>query len=53
MNKGIVSKENTHIYHDKHKQMFTEMDNAYRCMRTLKITDDLISKTKDYICKKI
>ena len=27
------------------------MDNAYRYMRTLKITDDLISKTKDYICK--
>ena len=27
------------------------MDNAYRCMRTLKITDKLISKTKDHICK--
>ena len=27
------------------------MDNAYRCMRTLKITDDLISNTKDHICK--
>ena len=29
------------------------MDNAYRCMRTLKITDKLISKTKDHICKTI
>ena len=29
----------------------TEMDNAYRCMRTLNITDDLISKTKDHIYK--
>ena len=27
------------------------MDNAYRCMRTLTITDDLITKTKDHICK--
>ena len=30
---------------------FTEMNNAYRCMRTLKITNKLISKTKDHICK--
>ena len=29
------------------------MNNAYRCMRTFKITDKLISKTKDHICKKI
>ena len=27
------------------------MDNAYCCMRTLKITDNLISKIKYYICK--
>ena len=27
------------------------MNNAYRCMRTLTITDDLITKTKDHICK--
>ena len=27
------------------------MDNAYRCMKILKITDELISKIKDYICK--
>ena len=32
-------------------KQFTEMDNGYRCMRTLTITDDLISKTKDHICK--
>ena len=32
-------------------QFFTEMDNVYRCMRTLKITDEIISKIKDYICK--
>ena len=29
----------------------TETDNAYRCMRTLTITHDLITKTKDHICK--
>ena len=27
------------------------MDSAYRCMRTLTITYDLITKTKDHICK--
>ena len=27
------------------------MDNAYRCMRTLTVTDELISKTKDHVCK--
>ena len=29
------------------------MDNVYRCMRILAITDDLITKTKDHICKTI
>ena len=51
MNKGTVSEENIHIYCDKHKQVLTEMDNAYRCMRKLKITDNLIPTTKDHICK--
>ena len=27
------------------------MNNTYRCMITFKITDDLILKTKDHICK--
>ena len=53
MNKGTESEENINIYCDKHKQILTEINNAYRCMRTLKITDDLISKTKDHICKTI
>ena len=39
MNKATVSEENIHIYCDKHKQIFIEMDNAYRCTRTLKITE--------------
>ena len=39
------------MYGDKHKQNFTETDNVYRYMRTLKITEELISKTKDHICK--
>ena len=29
------------------------MHNAYRCVRILKITDKLISKTKNYISKTI
>ena len=51
MNKGTVSDNNINIYYVKHKQILSEMNNTYRCMRTLKITDDLISKTKDHICK--
>ena len=38
------------MYCDKHTQI-TEMDNPYCCMRTLKITDELISKIKDHVCK--
>ena len=51
MNKGTVSENNIDIYCKEHKQILTEKDNAYRCMRTLIITDDLITKTKDHICK--
>ena len=43
--------ETINMYCDKHKHFFTEMDSVYRCMRTLKITDMLFSKTKDHICK--
>ena len=39
------------MYCKEHKQILTEMDNAYRCMRTVTITDDLITKTKEHICK--
>ena len=38
-NKGTVSDDNINMYCDKHKPFFTEIGNAYRCMRTLKITD--------------
>ena len=53
MNKGTVSENNINIYCKEHKQILTEMDNTYRYMRTLTITDDLITKTKDHICKTI
>ena len=53
MKKGTESEESIHICCDKHKQIFTRMGNAYLCMRTLKITDNLILKTKDHICKTI
>ena len=51
INKGTVSEDNINIYCKEHKQILTEMDNAYRCMKILTITDDLITKTKDHICK--
>ena len=35
MNRGTVSDENVNIYCDKYNQIFTKMDNTYRCMRTL------------------
>ena len=46
MNKGEVSVENINNYCDNYKLIFTEMDNAYRCMRTLIVTDELIKKNK-------
>ena len=39
MNKGTVSENTIDIYCEYHKQILTEMDNAYRCMRTLIVTD--------------
>ena len=42
MNKGTVSDENINMYCDKHKQLFTEIDNVYRCMRILRISKELI-----------
>ena len=42
MNKGTVSDENINMYCDRHKHIFTEMDNAYRCMTGLKIIEELI-----------
>ena len=53
MNKGAALEDNINMYCKEHKQVLIEMDNAYRCMRTLTITDDLITKTKDHICKTI
>ena len=51
INKGEVFVENINNYCNKHKQFVSEMDNSYRCMRTLKVTDDLIYKIKDHVCK--
>ena len=52
MNKCTVSENSISIYCKEHKQILTERDNAYRCMRAVTIIDDLITKTKDHICKK-
>ena len=51
MNKGTVSENKIDIYFKDHRQILSEMDNAYRCMRTLTVTDELISKTKDHVCQ--
>ena len=51
MNKGTVSENNIDIYCKDHKEILTKMNKVYRCMRTLTITDDSITKTKDHICK--
>ena len=53
MNKGTVSENKIDIYCKDHRQILTEMDNTYRCVRTLTVTDDLITKTKDHICQTI
>ena len=49
LNKETVSENNIDIYCKNHKQILTEMDNAYRCMITLTTTDNLITKTKKYL----
>ena len=49
MSKDIVSEESINMYCEKHKQNFNEIDHAYRCTTLLKITDELILKTKDHV----
>ena len=49
MNKDTVSEERINMYCEKRKHNFNEIDHAYRCMRLLKITDKLITKTKDHV----
>ena len=51
MYKGTVYNDNIDMYCDKHKQFYTEMDNIYRYMGTIQITDMIISKTKYHSCK--
>ena len=43
INKGTVVEEHINLYCDKHKQILNEMHRAYCCMRSLNITDGLIS----------
>ena len=37
------------MYCDKHKQILNEMNHVYHYMRSLNITEELISKTKDHV----
>ena len=41
MNKGTEFEDKINIYCNKRKHMSNEMNHAYRCMRTLKIRDDI------------
>ena len=47
MNKGSVSEKSINIYCDKRKRFFKEINHTHRFIRSLKIADKLISKTKD------
>lgn len=42
MNKGTITEDSISNVCDKHKQMLNEMDNTYRCMRSLDVTNTLI-----------
>ena len=44
VNKGIVSDEETCFVTNKYKTLLNEMDEAYRCIRSLIVDDNLIEK---------
>ena len=49
MNKGTITEDNIIILCNKHKQGWKKMDHAYRCMRSIHITNNRMSKTNDHI----
>ena len=46
VNKGIVSDEETCFVTNKYKTLLNEMDEAYRCIRSLIVDDNLIEKVE-------
>ena len=53
MSKGDVSDLEITNKTDKYKNLLKEMDNVYRCVRTLAIDKVLIDKTRNYITNTI
>ena len=51
LNKGIVSDEDISLITSKYKTLYTEIDEAYRCIGSLNIDDNLIGKTRIHIQK--
>ena len=43
-NKGIVSDEEIYLVTNQYKTLLNEMDEAYRCIRSLIVDDNLIEK---------
>ena len=44
MNKGLVINEKTYLVSNEYKSLLCEMDEVYRCIRTLNVDDNLIEK---------
>ena len=44
INTGTITEDNMSMYCDKYTQILNKMDYAYRCMRSLNITNELIIK---------
>ena len=52
MNKYIVPDEEICLVTNKYKTLLNEMDEVYRCIRSLIVDDNLIEKTRIHIQKK-
>ena len=53
MNKGVVSDEEICLVTNIYKKLLNEMDEAYRCISTLIVDDNLTKKTRIRIEKAI
>ena len=49
MSKGIIFNEDTSLVTNKYKILLKEMDEAYYCIRSLNVNDNVINKSKNRI----
>ena len=49
INKGTITEDSINNVCDTHKQILDEMDQAYRCMRSLYVTNNFIIQTNNYL----